>query len=155
MKEQDAGLLKVLGPLAGDALRLSGYDKGGVSVALNPVDSKIFEVKQSLLKIPTLSSVRLGVSYIPILSRFGASSCCLWGVFSVLVQSFALLLQNLSKTLLMCYDTIHTSRFVRILFARYLVSLRGTCFPALFLASLCGSGNYAAIVVRNTGNPQQ
>lgn len=45
MKEQDAGLLKVLGPLAGDALRLSGYDKGGVSVALNPVDSKIFEVR--------------------------------------------------------------------------------------------------------------
>ncbi|CAM9272067.1 unnamed protein product [Ectocarpus sp. 13 AM-2016] len=43
MKEQDAGLLKVLGPLAGDALRLSGYDKAGVSVALNPVDSKIFE----------------------------------------------------------------------------------------------------------------
>eukprot|EP00903_Cladosiphon_okamuranus_P020987 g19279.t1 len=43
MKEQDAGLLKVLGPLAGDALRLSGYDKNGVSVALNPVDSKIFE----------------------------------------------------------------------------------------------------------------
>lgn len=47
MKEQDAGLLKVLGPLAGDALRLSGYDKGGVSVALNPVDSKIFEVRQA------------------------------------------------------------------------------------------------------------
>ena len=44
MKEQDAGLLKVLGPLAGDALRLSGYDKNGVSVALNPVDSKIYEV---------------------------------------------------------------------------------------------------------------
>lgn len=47
MKEQDAGLLKILGPLAGDALRLSGYDKGGVSVALNPVDSKIYEVKMS------------------------------------------------------------------------------------------------------------
>lgn len=44
MKEQDAGLLKVLGPLAGDALRLSGYDKNGVSVALNPVDAKIYEV---------------------------------------------------------------------------------------------------------------
>ncbi|CAN0109413.1 unnamed protein product, partial [Scytosiphon promiscuus] len=43
MKEQDAGLLKILGPLAGDALRLSGYDKGGVSVALNPIDSKIYE----------------------------------------------------------------------------------------------------------------
>lgn len=46
MKEQDAGLLKVLGPLAGDAVRLSGYDKSGVSVALNPVDSKILEVSR-------------------------------------------------------------------------------------------------------------
>lgn len=45
MKEQDAGLLKILGPLAGDALRLSGYDGNGVSVALNPVDSKIYEVR--------------------------------------------------------------------------------------------------------------
>eukprot|EP00752_Nemacystus_decipiens_P017767 g15929.t1 len=43
MKEQDAGLLKILGPLAGEALRLSGYDKNGVSVALNPVDAKIYE----------------------------------------------------------------------------------------------------------------
>ena len=45
MKEQDAGLLKILGPLAGDALRLSGYDKNGVSVALNPVDAKMYEVR--------------------------------------------------------------------------------------------------------------
>ncbi len=44
MKEQDAGLLKILGPLAGEALRLSGYDKNGISVALNPVDSRISEV---------------------------------------------------------------------------------------------------------------
>lgn len=44
MKDQDAGLLKILGPLAGDANRLSGYDKNGVSVALNPVESRISEV---------------------------------------------------------------------------------------------------------------
>lgn len=48
MKEQDAGLLKILGPLAGEALRLSGYDKNGVSVALNPVDSRISEVGQAV-----------------------------------------------------------------------------------------------------------
>ena len=44
MKDQDAGLLKILGPLAGDAIRLSGYDRNGVSVALNPVKSRISEV---------------------------------------------------------------------------------------------------------------
>lgn len=44
MKDQDAGLLKVLGPLAGEANRLSGYDKEGVSVCLNPVESRIYEV---------------------------------------------------------------------------------------------------------------
>lgn len=43
MKDQDAGLLKILGPLAGDANRLSGYDRNGVSVALNPVETKISE----------------------------------------------------------------------------------------------------------------
>lgn len=44
MKEQDQGLLKLLGPLAGEANRLMGYDRNGVCVALNPVDSKIYEV---------------------------------------------------------------------------------------------------------------
>lgn len=47
MKDQDAGLLKILGPLAGEANRLSGYDKEGVSVALNPVDSKISEASEN------------------------------------------------------------------------------------------------------------
>lgn len=40
MKEQSSGLLKLLGPLAGDSNRLSGYDSDGVSVALNPTDIK-------------------------------------------------------------------------------------------------------------------
>ncbi|CAM9389583.1 unnamed protein product [Ascophyllum nodosum] len=43
MKDLDQGMLKLLGPLAGEANRLLGYDRDGVAVALNPVDSKIYE----------------------------------------------------------------------------------------------------------------
>ncbi|CAM9464285.1 unnamed protein product [Discosporangium mesarthrocarpum] len=45
MKEQGDSILKVLGPLAGEANRLSGYDAGGVSVALLPSESKITQAR--------------------------------------------------------------------------------------------------------------
>ena len=49
MKDLDQGMLKLLGPLAGEANRLLGYDRDGVAVALNPVDSKIYEVLELLI----------------------------------------------------------------------------------------------------------
>lgn len=50
MKEQDSGLLRVLGPLVGEANRLYGYDRDGVSVALNPVEGKISKVSGTLVR---------------------------------------------------------------------------------------------------------
>lgn len=49
MKEQ-AGLLKILGPLVGEANRLYGYDRDGVSIALNPVDARIDKVEDPCLR---------------------------------------------------------------------------------------------------------
>lgn len=54
MKEQDTGLLKLLGPLVGEANRLYGYDRGGVSIALNPVDVKIQKV--GMLENPSVET---------------------------------------------------------------------------------------------------
>lgn len=139
MKEQDAGLLKILGPLAGDALRLSGYDKGGVSVALNPTDSKIFEVRRTdkLALLYSTPATRACASVSNFFVAFQAS-CCFCGRSPCLLPG--VLVRSSSK---FAYE-------VRLFFLRY-ASRFVSVLQLLSLGSLCSAGNHAGAAVSTSG----
>lgn len=69
MKEQDSGLLRVLGPLVGEANRLYGYDQDGVSVVLNRVEGKASKVSGTSVRRANTGATIMLSSWLPLRSH--------------------------------------------------------------------------------------